>query len=170
MKNLVQRSFWGVVAAVAMTSVSCRPPVEKQQPPPPTPAQSPFASAGSGTIATPAGGPATAPVVPGGVVTSASAPGAAPAYAGSSSHAKAKKKRYQIVVGNEDTSEAVLFLLDTRDGGTWIYRPPSGVAFNGFWSDIPRLTYPPETWQQVFQTMVKQAQAQQQQPAPAATR
>lgn len=66
--------------------------------------------------------------------------------------------RYQIVVSNEGERGAVLFLLDTRDGGTWIYRPPTPPAFNGFWSDIPRLTYPPETWQQVFQMMVQQAQ------------
>jgi hypothetical protein len=80
--------------------------------------------------------------------------------------------RYQIVVSNEGDRGAVLFLLDTRDGGTWIYRPPQPPAFNGFWSDIPRLTYPPETWQQVFQLMVQQAQqAQQQPPEPgAATR
>jgi len=80
--------------------------------------------------------------------------------------------RYQVVVSNEGDRGAVLFLLDTRDGGTWIYRPPQPPAFNGFWSDIPRLTYPPETWQQVFQAMVQQAQqAGQQAPAPgAATR
>lgn len=68
--------------------------------------------------------------------------------------------RYQIVVGNEGTAGTVLFLLDSRDGGTWIYRPPTPgtPAFNGFWSDIPRITYPPETWQQVFSTMMQQAQ------------
>ena len=77
--------------------------------------------------------------------------------------------RYQIVIGNEGTAGTVLFLLDTRDGGTWIYRPPTPPAFNGFWSDIPRITYPPETWQQVFSSMVQQAQAAQKaaQPAPA---
>lgn len=80
--------------------------------------------------------------------------------------------RYQVIVSNEGSQGAVLFLLDTRDGGTWIYRPPTPPAFNGFWSDIPRLTYPPETWQQVFQAMVQQAQAAQAQPpaANAATR
>lgn len=70
--------------------------------------------------------------------------------------------RYQIVTSNEGDRGAVLFLLDTKDGGTWIYRPPTPPAFNGFWSDIPRLTYPPETWQQVFQAMVQQAQQAQQ--------
>ncbi|MEI8314912.1 MAG: hypothetical protein WCG79_05610 [Verrucomicrobiota bacterium] len=77
--------------------------------------------------------------------------------------------RYQIVIGNEGTAGTVLFLLDTRDGGTWIYRPPTPPAFNGFWSDIPRITYPPETWQQVFSSMVQQAQQAQKaaQPAPA---
>ena len=76
--------------------------------------------------------------------------------------------RYQIVIGNEGTAGTVLFLLDTRDGGTWIYRPPTPPAFNGFWSDIPRITYPPETWQQVFSTMVQQAQQAQKAAQPAA--
>jgi len=78
--------------------------------------------------------------------------------------------RYQIVVSNEGDRGSVLLLLDTKDGGTWIYRPPSPPAFNGFWSDIPRLTYPPETWQQVFQTMVQQAQQVQKQPPPSAAK
>ena len=74
--------------------------------------------------------------------------------------ARTDNGRYQIVIGNEGTAGTVLFLLDSRDGGTWIYRPPTPgtPAFNGFWSDIPRITYPPETWQQVFSSMVKQAQ------------
>ena len=78
--------------------------------------------------------------------------------------------RYQIVIGNEGTAGTVLFLLDTRDGGTWIYRPPTPgtPAFNGFWSDIPRITYPPETWQQVFSTMMQQAQQAQRAAQPAA--
>src|SRR5579862_1914399 len=80
-------------------------------------------------------------------------PPAAPA-ATAPATAHVENGRYQIVIGNEGDRGAVLFLLDTRDGGTWIYRPPSPPAFNGFWSDIPRLTYPPETWQQVFQMMV----------------
>ena len=82
--------------------------------------------------------------------------------------ARVDNGRYQIVIGNEGTAGTVLFLLDSRDGGTWIYRPPTPgtPAFNGFWSDIPRITYPPETWQQVFSSMMKQAQ-QAQQAAPA---
>lgn len=71
--------------------------------------------------------------------------------------------RFQLIVSNEGDRGAVLFLLDTREGGTWIYRPPQPPAFNGFWSDIPRLTYPPETWQQVFSMMIQQAQQAQQQ-------
>ncbi|GEM_PF-1129354 len=85
--------------------------------------------------------------------TPAAAPAAQPAT-------RTDNGRYQIVIGNEGTAGTVLFLLDSRDGGTWIYRPPTPgtPAFNGFWSDIPRITYPPETWQQVFSSMVKQAQ------------
>lgn len=99
-------------------------------------------------------------------------PPAAPAPTTPAAAAHPENGRYQVVVSNEGDRGAVLFLLDTRDGDTWIYRPPTPPAFNGFWSDIPRLTYPPETWHQVFQTMVQQAQQSTQQPgAPgAATR
>ena len=98
----------------------------------------------------------------------APAPAAAPAAAQPA--ARAENSRYQIVVGNEGTAGTVLFLLDSRDGGTWIYRPPTPgtPAFNGFWSDIPRITYPPETWQQVFSTMMQQAQQAQRAAQPAA--
>ena len=98
----------------------------------------------------------------------AGAPAGAPAAA---QPARTENGRYQIVVGNEGTAGTVLFLLDSRDGGTWIYRPPTPgtPAFNGFWSDIPRITYPPETWQQVFSTMMQQAQQAQRAAQPAAT-
>lgn len=97
----------------------------------------------------------------------APAPAAAPAAA---QPARTENGRYLIVVGNEGTAGTVLFLLDSRDGGTWIYRPPTPgtPAFNGFWSDIPRITYPPETWQQVFSTMMQQAQQAQRAAQPAA--
>jgi hypothetical protein len=62
--------------------------------------------------------------------------------------------RYQIVVSNEGERGSVLFLLDTKEGATWIYRPPQGPVFNGFWSDIPRVTNPQETWQQAFQQLM----------------
>lgn len=68
--------------------------------------------------------------------------------------------RFQIVVANESASGAVLFLLDTRSGETSIYRPPQGAAINGFWSNIPRLTYSDDYWQRAF--------TQGQQPAPGA--
>ena len=84
--------------------------------------------------------------------------------------ARTDNGRYQIVIGNEGTAGTVLFLLDSRDGGTWIYRPPTPgtPAFNGFWSDIPRITYPPETWQQVFSSMMQQAQQAQRAAQPGA--
>jgi hypothetical protein len=95
-----------------------------------------------------------------------------PVPATATTSAQPENGRYQLIVSNEGDRGAVLFLLDTREGGTWIYRPPQAPAFNGFWSDIPRLTYPPETWQQVFSMMIQQAQQAQQQPPPsgAATR
>jgi hypothetical protein len=62
--------------------------------------------------------------------------------------------RYQVVVTSEGERGSVLFLVDTKEGSTWIYRPPQGPLFNGFWSDIPRVTNPAETWQQAFQQLV----------------
>ena len=58
--------------------------------------------------------------------------------------------RFQIVVASESDRGAVLFLLDTRSGETSIYRAPQGPAINGYWSNIPRLTYPDDYWQRAF--------------------
>lgn len=58
--------------------------------------------------------------------------------------------RFQVVIAPEADRGSVLFLVDTKDGATWIYRPPQGPAINGFWSDIPRLTYAPDFWQRAF--------------------
>jgi hypothetical protein len=66
--------------------------------------------------------------------------------------------RFQIVVANESDRGAALFLVDTRSGESWIYRTPQGAVINGFWSSIPRVTYPDEYWQRAF--------TQGQQPAP----
>jgi hypothetical protein len=58
--------------------------------------------------------------------------------------------RFQIVVASESDRGAVLFLLDTRSGETSIYRAPQGPAINGYWSNIPRLTYSDDYWQRAF--------------------
>lgn len=58
--------------------------------------------------------------------------------------------RFQVVVAAEGDRGSVVFLVDSKTGETWIYRPPQGTAINGFWSDIPRLNYPPDYWQKVF--------------------
>jgi hypothetical protein len=58
--------------------------------------------------------------------------------------------RFQVIVKPEGQGNSVLFLVDTRTGDTWIYRPPQAPTFNGYWSDIPRMTYPPQVWQQAF--------------------
>ena len=64
---------------------------------------------------------------------------------------QASTGRFQIVVANEPgTGGAVLFLLDTRSGETSIYRPPVGGMINGFWSNIPKLTYSDEYWQRAM--------------------
>jgi hypothetical protein len=69
--------------------------------------------------------------------------------------------RYQIVVANQGERGTVLFLIDTQRGDTSIYRPPIGGMINGFWSNIPKLTYSDEFWQKAI--------SQGQQPAPGAT-
>lgn len=58
--------------------------------------------------------------------------------------------RFQISVITDGNRGTVVMLLDTKEGATWIYRPPQGNAVNGFWSDIPRLTYAPEFWRNIF--------------------
>ena len=69
--------------------------------------------------------------------------------------------RFQIVVANQGDRGTVLFLIDTQRGDTSIYRPPIGGMINGFWSNIPKLTYSDDYWQKAI--------TQGQQPAPAAT-
>ncbi len=76
----------------------------------------------------------------------------APAVAASPAQ---ENNRFQIVVSSEGERGSVLFLIDTKDGATWIYRPPIGPAINGYWSDIPRLTYPPEVWQRAIQMLMQ---------------
>jgi hypothetical protein len=63
---------------------------------------------------------------------------------------QAGTSRFQIVVANESASGAVLFLLDTHSGETSIYRPPVGAMINGFWSNIPKLTYSDDYWQRAM--------------------
>ena len=58
--------------------------------------------------------------------------------------------RFQIVVVGTSNQTSMVMMLDTAEGASWIYRMPQGNAVNGFWSDIPRLTYDPEFWRQVF--------------------
>ncbi|MGD0649931.1 MAG: hypothetical protein ABSA97_02110 [Verrucomicrobiia bacterium] len=64
--------------------------------------------------------------------------------------------RFQIVVTAEGERGSVLFLVDTKEGATWIYRPPQGPAVNGFWSDIPRVTYGGDFWQRAFSQIAQQ--------------
>ena len=71
--------------------------------------------------------------------------------------------RYQVSVVNEGDRGTFVLLVDTKEGATWIYRPPQAPAINGFWSDIPRLTYAPDYWRTVF---TQQGQGGQVAPAP----
>ncbi|HUK81586.1 MAG TPA: hypothetical protein VLZ12_03035 [Verrucomicrobiae bacterium] len=65
--------------------------------------------------------------------------------------------RYQVVVTSEGDRSATLFLVDTKEGSTWIYQRPQGnVLPNGFWSDVPRVTYPPMFWENAFRQIGQQ--------------
>jgi len=64
--------------------------------------------------------------------------------------------RYQIVVTTEGEHGSILFLVDTKEGMTWVYRPPQGPAINGYWSDIPRFNYGNDYWLRVFSQMAQQ--------------
>jgi hypothetical protein len=64
--------------------------------------------------------------------------------------------RFQVVVTTESEHGSILFLVDTKEGNTWIYRPPQNLLGNGFWSDIPRVTYGADYWQRVFAQMAQQ--------------
>jgi hypothetical protein len=94
--------------------------------------------------------------------TPQSAPPAAPATVAASD-----VNRFQVVVASEGDRGSVLFLVDTKEGSTWLYRPPQGPAVNGFWSDIPRITYPPDFWQRAFSQMTGTPDAAAPVPAPA---
>ena len=48
----------------------------------------------------------------------------------------------------------MVFMLDTRDGGTWFFQPPQGALINGFWSNVPRLTFGDQYWEQVMRQML----------------
>lgn len=58
--------------------------------------------------------------------------------------------RYQIAVITDRENNILIILLDTKEGASWLYRPPQGNAINGYWSDIPRISYAPEFWRNVF--------------------
>ena len=73
--------------------------------------------------------------------------------------------RFQIVVANQGERGTVLFLIDTQRGETSIYRPPIGGMINGFWSNIPKLTYSDEYWQKAI-TQAQQPATEATQPTP----
>ena len=47
-----------------------------------------------------------------------------------------------------------MFLVDTKDGSTWIYRGPQGGAFNGFWSNIPKLQVSDDYWREALSKLI----------------
>jgi hypothetical protein len=100
------------------------------------------------------------------VISCAQAPQNPPPPAAAVATSAADNGRFQIVVKPEAQNTSILLLLDTRTGDSWIYRPPQPPTFNGYWSDIPRMTYPPQVWQQAFQILFTPPTNA---PAPAAT-
>ena len=78
--------------------------------------------------------------------------------------AQSEVGRFQIQVAGEGGQILAVFLQDTRNGETFVYQRGPGPLASGFWMQIPRVTQPPEYWQQVF----LQAQAQSAAAAPAA--
>ncbi len=94
-------------------------------------------------------------VLAGSLVSTSCTPQAAPPAAAPAPPAN-DVQRFQVVVASEGDRGSVLFLVDTKEGSTWLYRPPQGPAVNGFWSDIPRITYPPDFWQRAFSQMATQ--------------
>lgn len=100
---------------------------------------------------------ALATVALGAVITTSCAPPQQPQPPAAATPAS-EIGRYHIVVSSEGDRGSVLFLLDTKEGATWIYRPPQGPAINGFWSDIPRVTYPPDFWQRAFAMLAQPPQ------------
>jgi len=87
------------------------------------------------------------------VISCAQAPQNPPPPAAPVPTSTADNGRFQVIVKPEAQGASILFLVDTRTGDTWIYRPPQPPTFNGYWSDIPRMTYPPQVWQQAFQIL-----------------
>ena len=85
------------------------------------------------------------------LVVSCSAPSNPPPAA--AAPAPTETGRYQIVVSQEGERGTILFLIDTKDGNSWIYHAPQGLLVNGIWVDIPRVTYPQTYWPQVLGRM-----------------
>jgi hypothetical protein len=101
-----------------------------------------------------------------GLLSASCTPQAAPPPAAPA--AASDVRRFQVVVASEGDRGSVLFLVDTKEGSTWLYRPPQGPAVNGFWSDIPRITYPPDFWQRAFSQLTQQPGTPPPQSGPAA--
>ena len=62
--------------------------------------------------------------------------------------------RYQLVTAQMGERGTMVFMVDTRDGGTWYFQPPQGALINGFWSNVPRLTFGDQYWEQVMRQML----------------
>ena len=62
--------------------------------------------------------------------------------------------RYQVVVTTESDRGPVLLLVDTKEGQTWVYHGAQGPAFNGFWSNIPKLQVADAYWEGALRSVV----------------
>ena len=60
--------------------------------------------------------------------------------------------RYQVVVTTESDRGPILLLVDTKEGQTWLYHIAQGPAFNGFWSNIPKIQVADAYWESALRS------------------
>jgi hypothetical protein len=60
--------------------------------------------------------------------------------------------RYQVVVTTEGDPGSTLLLVDTKEGQTWLYHSAQGPAFNGFWSNIPKIQVADAYWESALRS------------------
>ena len=88
------------------------------------------------------------------VVVTACSQSAPPSVPGAAPAAATDHGRFQVVVAPQGDRGSMVFMVDTRDGATWFFQPPQGALINGFWSNVPRLTFGDAYWEQVMRTML----------------
>jgi len=65
--------------------------------------------------------------------------------------------RYQVVVMTDGDRGPMLLLVDTKEGQTWLYHGAQGPAFNGFWSNIPKVQVADAYWESALRSALMPA-------------